>query len=855
MVRSPLSRAALLALLSAALLLAPGPARGQPDPGGAAARIADAGGRPADPGSDHEVELMSDEERTRLAKGSPDQSAGGPIRQDLALVQSGSLAWTFLGPRPILRDFWSGSTDASGRVTSIVVDPRNTNVVYISAAQGGVWKSVDAGITWTPLTDQLSSLASGALALDPVNADIVYYGTGEQHYSGDSFYGDGLFRSTDAGATWSKIALKADVGSYISRIAIKPTNPSLIFVARDSGLVRSLDGGGTWTRVLWGGDCNDLAIVPSSPATVYAAIRGVGLFKSTNDGGSWTALGGGLPTTGFLRINFGLSRSNPLVLYASFVSTDGSLLGMYRTADGGTTWTKLIKTPNYLGAQGWYDNTVAVDPTNPNICIAGGVYPYDNLHNGLIRTTNSGTKWTDVTFGRHGGTVHPDQHLVYYGPDGTVWVCHDGGVSRSLNPGDSWTNCNHDLELTQLYQLGLHPTSSTFLLGGSQDNGGERYTGTLDWLEINAGDGGPSGVEWDSPNIYYSTSQNFYPVYKWDNTALVAQIIGPWVNVDPSSAERGPMVIDPNVPNTVLIGTNRVWKSGDSGGSWTAVSPDLTLGGGVLFALAVASGNSNVMYAGSNNGKVFVTSNGTSWTEHDAGLPAAAITDLILDPADSQHAFSSADVSQGDRVFTTADGGATWTSLTGDLPAGLRGLSLAIDFQAAPPRLHLGTDYGLYASSDGGAHWTKDSAGLPNCAVYDLRVDPVNALIVAGTHGRGSWSSALARGAVVARVARAASAPGVATSSLEPIAPSPSRTPVTIAFTLARPARASVRVYDVSGRMRRVLDEGERSAGVHRLTWDGNDSAGRAVGAGVYFARLDVEGASFTRRLVLLPTR
>ncbi len=669
----------------------------------------------------------------------PDRLARGSV----ARAVTGTLSWTFLGSQPIANEYWSGNANASGRVTSIAVNMASGNTAYVATAGGGVWRTTDGGLTWTPLTEELSSLASGAVALSPDVPFTVVYGTGEQHYSGDSFYGDGLFRSADGGVTWTKIGLKTDVGSYVARVSISAA-AGVLHVCSDRGYVRSTDGGSTWAAFKPGtGWCNDLVRSAAAPSTLFAGFYTNGVYKSTNDGVSWTQLTDGLPSSGFQRINLAVSDSNANVAYASFINPSGALDGMYKTTDGGTTWSLLSSTPNYVCTQGWYDNAVAVSHTDSNTVYAAGVFPYSNCtYGGIIKSTNGGTSWTNVTIA--GGTqVHPDDHALTFGPDGALWVGSDGGVWKTTNAAASWINLNQGLGTALFYTVGVHSSDPSVLIGGTQDNGSAQYQGALAWPQIIGGGGGPVAWEWANPDLYYTTYVRMNPLYKWLWPIVFQGVVtGPWGG-DRADWSNGPLVADPNLPNTLLVGTYRVWQSTNSGGSWSLISPSLT--NGVLRALAVSPMDPNTIYSGGSYGQVYVTSDrGATWTPASAGLPGGTISDIVADPVDPLTAYLCVDQSSGSRLFQTSDGGVTWQDLTGSLPAGLRAMSLAIDFTGGV--FYLGTDYGVYSSADGGNTWIQEGISLPNVPVYQVLIDVSNGLIVAATHGRGVWEAPLTGG-------------------------------------------------------------------------------------------------------------
>ncbi len=655
-------------------------------------------------------------------------------------------SWTFIGPQPIYGEYWSGGGNVSGRVTSIAVDPTNPSVVYLTGAQGGVWKTTDGGAHWTPLTDGLPSLAAGCITIDPNDNQTLYFGTGELHYCGDCYYGDGLFRSTDGGSTWQKIATTAQVGAYIAKVLVIPNNPNTIFVASNIGLVVSRDGGNTWNVVIGANDCNDVEVNPANVGILYAAIMSNGIYKSVDGGYTWTKLTNGLPNGGFGRVELAISPSSPAIMYASFTSmATYGLLGLYKTSDGGNSWTQLTQTPDYLRSQGFYDHCIIVDPNNPNIVYAGGVFPYNFNYHGLVMTTNGGYTWTDITIASDGSRLHPDMQALAIGSDGTLWVGNDGGIWKTLSPGASWTNLNSTLGITQFYSLAIHPSYQDSILGGTQDNGTPLYYGSMVWNEISGGDGGPCAFDWYDPSYFFTSYIQLRNIYKYHNGHYVEDIAGPWVGAgDRASWANGPLVIEPYNHNIIYVGTYRVWKSINYGSSWNAISGDLTsTSNGVLLSIAVSPLNPSVIFTGSSDGFVFKTTDGgATWTRVGGGLfRGKRVNDIVINPQNDQEVYAVIDANSGWRILRTTNGGTRWTSVTGTLPAGLAGLSLAVDFSTTPHVMYVGTDYGVYYSTDDGATWNQ--ASMPQLAVYELKIDTANNYIVAATHGRGMWRAPL----------------------------------------------------------------------------------------------------------------
>ena len=657
-----------------------------------------------------------------------------PLRME---PRSNPLSWVSIGPGPISSEAWSGDLNASGRVVSIAPHPTDANTVYIGTASGGVWKTINGGTTWSPLTDALSTTNMGAVALDPTNPNIVYAGTGE--YWTDS-QGDGVFRSTDGGGSWTRIATAAQVGNQITAIEVDHTNTQIIHVAGSNGCYRSTDGGATWTR-RQSGSISGMVIDRSNPQILYLGINGQGVFKSVNGGNTYTRLAGGLPTSGLGVIVLDISRSNPSVLYAGVVSSGGTA-SLYRTSNAGSAWTQKTATPNFCSPQCWYDLYVKVDPANENTVYCGGVDPR-YATSGIIKSTNGGDSWTE-TSQNPGGAVHPDHHAMAFGPGGVIWEGNDGGVWKSTTGAASWVNCNTNLAASQIYQIVQHPTSVERYLAGTQDNGTPERTGaSMNWPQLQAGDGGFSAYDFRNTTRRYTTYV-YLSLYRWNN-ASGSTITGPWTS--DSTNWISPILIDPNTATTLYAGTSRLWRSTNATSSpptWTAISTSAISGNSTLNCISIPKINSSVIYTGSSNGQVWTSSDaGANWTNRSAGLPGGEISDVIVNDGNANELYVSCYNGSGSRVVRSTNGGATWTSVGSTLPAGVVPRALAVDFSTTPDTLYVGSGAGVYVSLNGGATWVKNDATLPNVNIGDLLIDSNRRWIVAGTYGRGAWRASL----------------------------------------------------------------------------------------------------------------
>lgn len=665
----------------------------------------------------------------------------------------GASNWVQMGPATIPngQTYSAARVLVTGRVTAIVVDPTDSNVVYAGTAQGGVWKTSDGGATWTPQNDNNVSLAIGALAMDPSNHLVLYAGTGEGNFSGDSYYGNGVLKTIDGGASpWSELATSTFAGVRFGRLAITPGTTARLFAATSGGLFRSNDAGATWAVLsgLPASAATDVAIDPTTPTTVYAAFWGVGVYKSTNAGAgtpTWTKLAGGLPTSSFTRIALGISASSPQSVYALMsgpFNANPSLSYLvnqfYVTSDGGSSWSSIALPGGNIGGQGFYNLNCEVDPTTPDIVYLSSI--------SLWKATHSGSTWSITNIG---GPFHPDNHALALDPANhlVIYAGSDGGIYRSPDGGATWSDSiNKGLCISQFEFLAQHPSSDAVVFGGTQDNGTEEFRNDAVFYHSDDGDGGFCAVDFNQPNNVLSTYYGPSP-----KRSSEAGKFGSWMAVSSGITTGGlfypPLAMDDTNPNNVAMGTDRIYLDGSQGqGGWTTQVSLPGLSGAVS---AIHYVNSNLVYAGTTNGQVYKLVKNGSWTAtliSASPLPSSFIWDVSALPGNSSAVvvvMSGFGISHVWSGAVPASGVATWTNISGtgagvlpDIPVN----ALAVDTATT---YYIATDIAVYRTTNGGTTWTPFSDGLPNCAVFDLRLHGHARLLRAGTHGRGMWERKL----------------------------------------------------------------------------------------------------------------
>ena len=709
----------------------------------------------------------------------PQASSSETVRKLAPVPALTSTAWTLIGPSPLNSNSTFGNV--SGRITGIAVDPTNPNTIYITAAGGGVWKTINGGTNWTPQTDGQMTLSMGSVAVAPSNPNVIYAGTGETNNSGDSNFGRGILVSTNGGATWTLSTGPAGIFNNnrltIGRIAVDPTASGTAYasvasfgvngiccVAGTTGIWKTTDTGVTWTNVTsafglestrpW----SDVQLDQNAPATVYAAHGDIsgqaanGVYKSTNGGTTWALLAGFPSGATVGRIALAVATANTganKTLYVTAHDPAGNgLLYVRRSDDGGATSTDLTANPgmgNYLGGQGWYDTVVTVDPANSAIVIVSGASA-SSAPGSILRSADSGANWANIT----SGVVRPhvDHHAGAFA--GALYLDgDDGGIYRMDNPvGPVWSNLNGDLATIQFQGIGLHPTDPNQVLGGSQDNGTERFTGDTVWSLTDGGDGGFVKFSQTNGNIAYhqipnaSFGTNFFRfssnggvTWTTHTTSISAD-----VNVQNFYA---PFVVDPGNGDRVLYGTNGVWETTNQGVAWTKLAA-FPISNNVS-AIGLAPSTTNTIYAATGT-NVFVTTNhGVSWTTINTGLPAArSVQDLQVDPATPTTAYAMlGNFTGAGNVYKTINGGTTWTNISGNLAAvtacacSLPVWSMQIDAPAG--KLYIGAEDGVYVTADGGTTWSRFGTGLPNAQVLQIELNKNLNILGAATHGRSAW--------------------------------------------------------------------------------------------------------------------
>ena len=710
-------------------------------------------------------------------------------------------SWSSIGPNPI----FAGGNRYSGRVISIAVHPTNPDIVYVGAAQGGLYRTTNGGLNWTQLFNSAESLAIGAIAISPSDPETVYVGTGEHNFSLDSFFGVGVYRISNASTTatltgpLNQDATNFDVftGRGISRIIVHPTDSSIIFVSTTSGLggisgtsfrfpsrgiyrSTNADSANPTFAKLTGlaGNINasvrDIAVDPRDPnlmiASLIAGSGTGGIYRTTNALAASPTFTQTFPinasSTGELNVEFAAfdtGAGNDPIFYGATGNLGGRLL---RSTDGGQTWTQRIDN-NFCTPQCFYDIAVAVDPTDSDNVFLGGS---PQLVAG--RSVDGGATFFDTG---NSSNVHVDTHALAVAPSDptVVYVGTDGGIYKSTNSGQTWDHLNTpEFLATQFMSIAVHPTDPDFTIGGTQDNGTNMYqTAGGIWQRIIGGDGGYTQIDQNpsqSPDT--NTVRLYHTFFNRVNSLLGYQtrasntsafqfrgcgnnIPGNGINCNDSAVLfYAPLERGPGNPNTIYYGTDRVYRSDDTGATHTVVSQAPIQSGVAVSAIGIAPTDDNVRIVGLRNGELRGTTTGSATlTDLDPSnvIPNAFIARAVIDPTNANTAYVTISSFGVDNVFKTTNLNAsppTWTPANGTGANAIPQVPVSA-FAINPDdtnKIYAGTDIGVYASEDGGANWAPLGTGLPRVAVFGMAVTAAPRKLRIATHGQGMFEIPLA---------------------------------------------------------------------------------------------------------------
>jgi photosystem II stability/assembly factor-like uncharacterized protein len=695
-----------------------------------------------------------------------------------------ALEWRNIGPAIM-----------GGRVSDLAVVESNPAIFYVGVATGGVWKTTNNGTTWETLFDDQSTSSVGAIALAPSNPNIVWVGTGEPQNRQSSPWGNGVYKSTDAGRTWTHMGLAET--HHIARIRVHPHNPDIVYVAAvgrlwggnpERGVYRTRDGGANWELMLFVDENTgaiDLAMDPGDPETLFAAMYqrrrtgygfngggpSSGLYRTTDGGDTWRELTEGLPEGDKGRIGIDIYRRDGNIVFAIVEARQGR--GVYRSMDRGETWEFRSETNN----RPMYYSQIRIDPNDPERVYAGGA--------NLYRSSDGGKTFTpDAARG-----VHSDHHALWINPANSnhLILGGDGGVDISFDRSDHWIQI-YNMVLSQFYEIGVDMRDPYYVCGGLQDNGSwcgpsntlsNQGIRNRDWYNVGSGDGFYTVVDPTNPNLMFAESQGGF-VARVDLSTMERTYVRPVGQPD----EEGelprfrwnwntPIVLSSHDHRTVYVGSNVLFRSRDLGFTWEQISPDLTkqidrdtlqiMGArlssptlsrndgiasyGNFTTISESTLNPDLIYIGTDDGNVQVTRDGgATWTDLTGNfrdLPERTyVSKVVASQFVEGRAYAIFDGHRNNDfepyAFVSEDFGASWRPIIQGLPY-LWTLNVIAEHPRNANLLFIGNEIGVYFSIDRGENWARLKNNLPTVPVDDIVVHPRDNDLVIGTHGRGIW--------------------------------------------------------------------------------------------------------------------
>lgn len=657
-------------------------------------------------------------------------------------VASSNGSWSFfgsadyeLGPQ--------GYNGGNGRIGAIAFHPTNANIIYVGAPAAGLWRTNNGGATWIPLTDGIAFWGVSGIVVHPTQPNHIYILTGDG--DGASTPSVGVWESLDGGNTWSPTGLNFNYSTSTTRgykLMMDPDNSNTLYAAMSDGVYRTVDGGTNWTQI-FSGIVYDMEFQPQNPQTIYIS-RTDQILRSTNGGGNWMVVN---TVSGAERIAIAVSPANPNFIYAVAGphTGTGSFEGVHRSINSGVTWTTQSTTPNLLGysitgqdsrSQSWYDLCIAVSPTNINEVHVGGINMWRSNNGGQTWTNTS--HWIETTAGA-GNYTHADIHALEF-QGNSLFVGSDGGVFRSTNQANDFTNLSKGLAITEFYRFGGTPQNSSMFVAGAQDNGTNRFEAPIPDLKMEhifGADGMEAAIDPSNSNTFYFSTQNggLNRTTNGGNTVTGIQPgnLGPgaWVT---------PFVLHPTNNNTLIAGFRDVGVSTNQGNNWTNLSNG-ALGTETCNQVVYAPSDPNIIYVVKPN-SVWRTLNG-NWINITTWLPAGEYTYIAVHPTNPYLIYLTISGYTANRkVYLSPDGGVVWYNFSGtSLP------NVPVNCVAFEPGsangVYIGTDAGVYYRDNNLNDWIDFSDGLPFLRVSELEINVAANRLRAATYGRSIWESDL----------------------------------------------------------------------------------------------------------------
>ncbi len=626
--------------------------------------------------------------------------------------------WSSLGPYSF-SDTGSWSS-GQGRVNFLIVDPNNENIYYTGTPSGGMWKSTNAGLSWTPLTDFLPQIGISGIAIDPSNSDTIYATTGDDD-AGDSYF-FGVIKSTDGGATWN---VTGEInGVATNEIYIDPSNPQIVWVANDSGLYKSMNGGDSW-NLKQSGNIKDFKLKPGNPNVVYAVTESI-FYKSLNGGDTFKQISSGLPTSSG-RFTIDVSPANPEYIYLLSAKDDMKFQGVYKSTDSGNTFTKTLESDDIfdLSQQAWYDMALCASDINAETIFTGvlNIWKSTNAGNNFIKIND----WNNDTAPAY---THADIHFLRY-YNGVLFAGTDGGLYKSTDNGTTFTNLTTGMAIGQFYKISVAKQSAQNVVGGLQDNGGFAYS-EGNWNNYYGADGMDVAVNPNNKNEYYGFIQSGSGLYKTKDGGLSSSFVasstvaGNWIT---------PLVSD-NEGN-LYAGFDQLYKL--VGSTWTQVSNHPFLEN--LTNIEINPTNNQIIYVSRGLKLYKSTNSGVDFTTLSTSFSGDFITSVEVNSHNSEIVYLTTSGSSG-KVYKSMDGGASWNDITYNLPNESKNVIRHQKYNVNNP-IYVGTYLGVYYLDDTSNTWQPFFTNLPNSNVTDLEINENDNLIIASTYGRGIWKSAV----------------------------------------------------------------------------------------------------------------